>query len=115
MRRRQIAEATSFGPAELKVVFKAFDDAWSEIAPNIGTDPIDVETARMVLATIVLGVAANTEPAAPEALTTLAVEVFCSERRIKVGGAPAKRAARLGDQSLRRAASRSSAICARAT
>jgi hypothetical protein len=97
------------------MIFRAFDDAWGAIAPKVGSDPVAVETARMSLATIVLGVAANTGPATTEALTALAVEVFCGKRRIEVGDARAQRAAGFGAQCLRRASSRSSAICARAT
>jgi hypothetical protein len=115
MQLRQIGRPTSFGPTELRVIFRAFDDAWGAIAPKVGSDPIAVETARMSLAMIVLGVAANTGPAAPAALTALAVEVFCRKRRIELGDEPAQRAADLGAQCLRRAGCRSSAICARAT
>jgi hypothetical protein len=81
MQPRQTARPTSFGPAELKVIFKAYDDAWNEIAPKVGTDPATIETARMALATIVLGLAGN-KPATPKALTAIAVAVFCANRRI---------------------------------
>jgi len=80
MQPRQIARPASFGPDELRVIFKAFDDAWSEIAPKVGTDPDAVEAARMVLATIVLGLASNTEPMAPTGLAALAVALFCGRR-----------------------------------
>jgi hypothetical protein len=61
MQPRHIARAASFAPDELKVIFSAFDDAWSEIAPKVGNDPAAVETARMVLATVVLGQAGVAE------------------------------------------------------
>jgi hypothetical protein len=74
MQSHRIARPTSFGPTELKMIFRAFDDAWGAIAPKVGSDPVAVETARMSLATIVLGMAANTGPATTEALTALAVK-----------------------------------------
>ena len=86
MQPRHIARARSFAPDDLKVIFRAFDDAWSEIAPKVGTDPVAVETARMVLATVVLGLAANTEPTGRDGLAALAVAVFCGKRGIEVGG-----------------------------
>ena len=83
MQPRRIIRATSYGPDALKVIFKAFDDAWSEIAPKIGTEPTAVETARMALATIVLAIA-NANAIAPEGLRTVAVAVFCARHRIEV-------------------------------
>src|SRR5262245_18806314 len=44
MEPRQPARPTSFGPDDLRVIFRAYDDAWSEIAPKVGTDPAAVET-----------------------------------------------------------------------
>jgi hypothetical protein len=76
---RQIARAASFAPDDLKVIFGAFDDAWSEIAAKVGTDPVAVETARLVLATVVLGLAANTELTECNGLAALAVAVFWRE------------------------------------
>jgi hypothetical protein len=86
MQPRHIARTACFAPDDLKAIFRAFDDAWSEVAPKVGTDPVAVETARMVLATTVLGLAANTAPMAPEGLAALAVAVFCGRRRIDVDG-----------------------------
>jgi hypothetical protein len=83
MEPRQIARATSFGPDELRVIFEAFDDAWSEIAPKVGTDPAAVEGARMALATIVLRLA-STGSIAPSGLATLAVAAFGAKHRIEV-------------------------------
>jgi hypothetical protein len=83
---RQIVRAASFGPDVLKVIFKAFDDAWSDIAPRMSTDPVAVESARMSLATIVLGVA-NADAVAPDGLRKMAVAVFCAKHRLEVDGA----------------------------
>jgi hypothetical protein len=68
------------------VIFAAYDAAWSEVAPKVGTDPATIETARMALATIVLGLAGN-KPATPKALTAMAVAVFCANRGIEADSA----------------------------
>jgi hypothetical protein len=85
MQPRHIARAPCFEPDDLRVIFRAFDDAWNEIELKIGTDPAAIETARMVLATIVLGFAANTEPSARDGLSALAVAAFCARRRVETG------------------------------
>ena len=82
MEPRYLTRATCFAPDDLKLIFKAYDDTWREIAPKIAPDPVAIETARMILATIVLGLAANTEPVARNGLSALAVAVFCGKRRI---------------------------------
>jgi hypothetical protein len=82
MQPRQIVRAVSFGPDALRVIYRAFDDAWSEIAPRIGTDPVVAEAARMSLATIVLGVA-NAEAITADGLRSVAVAVFCAKHRIQ--------------------------------
>jgi hypothetical protein len=81
MQPRRIARVTSFGPDDLRLIFKAYDGAWSEIAPKVGTDPRAVEMARMTLASIVLGLAtANT--LAPDGLRAMAAMAFWAKRRI---------------------------------
>jgi hypothetical protein len=57
MRARKLIDSASFGPDALKVIGKAFDDAWLEIAGNFGTDPLEIEAARLRLAEAVLTVA----------------------------------------------------------
>ena len=86
MQPRQIARATSFDPCALKVMFRAFDDAWSEIAPRLSTNPVVVEAARASLATIVLGLA-NAEPITADGLRTVAVAMFCAKYRIELDDA----------------------------
>ena len=81
MQPRQIARTTTFGPDDLKVIYKAYDAAWSEIAPKVGTDPVSAETARMALATIVLTLAAA-DGLAADGLKTVAVMVFCAKHRL---------------------------------
>src|SRR5262245_60568753 len=82
MQPRQLARATSFQPDTLKVIFRAFDDAWGEIAPKISTDPIVVEAARTSLATIVLRLA-NADSITPDGLRSVAVGVFCAKYGIE--------------------------------
>ena len=57
MKPRQIIENAAFGPDALKIVFEAFDEAWSSIEGNFGDDPATAEAARSRLANIVLTVA----------------------------------------------------------
>ena len=54
MKARQLIEKGSFGPATLRVVFAAFDGAWSEISSNYSPD--QVEAARTKLAKVLLSV-----------------------------------------------------------
>jgi hypothetical protein len=57
MKPRQIIENAAFGPDALKIVFEAFDEAWSSIEGNFGDDSATAEAARSRLANIVLTVA----------------------------------------------------------
>jgi len=41
----------------LPVIFDAFDGAWNEPAPDVGSEPATVEAAQSELATILLGLA----------------------------------------------------------
>ena len=54
MKARKLIEKGSFGPATLRVVFAAFDGAWSEISSNYSPD--QVEAARTKLARVLLSV-----------------------------------------------------------
>lgn len=57
MRARQLIGGATFPPDELRVIFEAFDGAWSEVAPDIGSDPGAIDTARVSLASILLSLA----------------------------------------------------------
>lgn len=54
MKARQLISGASYGPDALKVICRAFDDAWDSIAGNFGNDPQVIEAARLRLATIIL-------------------------------------------------------------
>jgi hypothetical protein len=57
MKARQLIGSGSYGPVQLKALFKAFDEAWNAIAPTISGRAAAVEAARMKLANIVLSLA----------------------------------------------------------
>jgi len=57
MNARQLIYGAWYGPEALKVIGQAFDQAWQQIAPNFGDDPVDVEKARIRLAHALLCVA----------------------------------------------------------
>jgi hypothetical protein len=50
----QLIDSPSFGPEALKAIGEAFDAAWTEIAEEIGADPVAIEAARLRLANAVL-------------------------------------------------------------
>lgn len=84
MQPRQMVRPASFGPDALKVIYKAYDDAWKEIAPKVSTDPAAVEWAKMSLATIMLGLA-NADSVTHDGLRAMAVAVFRAKHRIDAG------------------------------
>ena len=57
MEARQLIGKSSYGPDELKILCKAFDEAWDVLAPSISGRADAVEAARVKLANIVLGLA----------------------------------------------------------
>jgi len=57
MKARRLIDGASFGPDTLKVVCEAFDQAWAEIAGNFGNTPIEIESARLRLAEVILSIA----------------------------------------------------------
>jgi hypothetical protein len=59
MKARLLIESASFGLEALQAITRAFEEAWSNIGGNFGTDPQDIEKARMRLATALLSVASE--------------------------------------------------------
>ena len=57
MKLRVFFADASYGPDQIKVLCKAFDAAWDQLAPNRSKDPDAVEAARTRLANMVLGLA----------------------------------------------------------
>ena len=52
MKARRLLEESTFDPQQLKVLNKAFDDAWEQLARYVGNNLNSIEAARMKLATI---------------------------------------------------------------
>jgi len=75
----QLIDTTTFGPEALKVIGKAFDAAWAEIASGVGTDPLAIEVARLKLANAVLNVA-DENSRDVEALKRAALQPICRTR-----------------------------------
>jgi hypothetical protein len=57
MKARALISAASYGPETLKIIFQAFDAAWTEIAHHFEGHPAQVDAARERLAHAVLAVA----------------------------------------------------------
>ena len=54
MKARQLINNASYGPERLKVLFQAFDDAWEELAGNLGDNKLAKQAARLKLANVIL-------------------------------------------------------------
>jgi phage baseplate assembly protein W len=75
MKARQLISGAAFGPEVLKVIGKAFDDAWAEVAPSVGGNPLAIWAARLRLANIILRLTTeNTNDA--ERLKAVALEAY---------------------------------------
>jgi hypothetical protein len=57
MKARKLISDMALGPEALKVIGHAFNEAWQEIAGNFGSDPQEIEAARLKLADAFLSVA----------------------------------------------------------
>ena len=80
MKVRVLFADASYGPDQLKVLCKAFDDAWEIVAPDISTRPDAIEAARMRLANIILGLA-NDESIGVENITSAAVQLMATAKK----------------------------------
>jgi hypothetical protein len=83
MKARRFVGAASFGPDVLKVLFKAFDDAWEEIGPGVSNRANAVNAARLQLASIILKLA-NADTLDAGQLKNEALRIFRSKGRISV-------------------------------
>ena len=54
MQVRRIFAGASFGPDALKVLFRAYDEAWAILAPRYGNDQPAIDAGRLRLADIML-------------------------------------------------------------
>jgi hypothetical protein len=57
MKAQRLIDSAAYGPETLKAMGQAFDEAWLEIAGNLGDDPQSIEVARLRLANALLSVA----------------------------------------------------------
>jgi hypothetical protein len=75
MKARDLIDGAVYGPAALKVMTTAYDNAWSEIAPHFDGDGEQVQSARLRLADAILSVATERSRDA-EQLRKKALEVM---------------------------------------
>ena len=59
MKARKLIEGATYGPETLKVIGKAFDDAWSEIAGHFTHNGLQAQSVRLKLAHAVLAAAGD--------------------------------------------------------
>lgn len=81
MKARQLIGHAVFGPDALKVLFKAFDDAWEEIKPKVSKRAIALEAARLSLANIILSLCKE-DSRDPDQLKNEALRIFRLKRDI---------------------------------
>jgi hypothetical protein len=75
MRARQAIGSASYGPDELNVLFKAFDEAWEVIAPTVSGSADAIDARRMKLAAVILGLASGGERDV-DVLKTAAIQIM---------------------------------------
>jgi hypothetical protein len=81
MKARRIVGGATFAPDVLKVISRAFDEAWAEIAPSVSKRVLAIEAARLTLANIVLSLARD-DTCDPEPIKTEAVRLFRLKRQV---------------------------------
>ena len=80
MKARRLIEGSTYGPETLKVIGKAFDDAWSEIAGHFSPTGLQAQSARLKLAHAVLAVARD-DSREPEELKNAALQIMAMNYR----------------------------------
>jgi len=81
MKARALIGGSDYPPDVLKIIFEAFDGAWTEVGPGVGTDPTRVEMARLSLAEMVLALA-KVRPVECKRLKNSAVMAFRIRHRV---------------------------------
>jgi hypothetical protein len=56
MKARRLIDGAALGPATLKAMGEAFDQAWAQIAGNFGDSPLEIESAGLRLAEAMLSI-----------------------------------------------------------
>jgi hypothetical protein len=80
MKARELIEGATYGPETLKVIGKAFDDAWSEISGHFANHGLQAQSARLRLAHAVLSVARD-DSRDPDELKNAALQVMAMNYR----------------------------------
>ena len=81
MKAHHLVHSAIYGPEALKVLFKAFDDAWEEVKPTISKRSSALEAARLRLANILLGLIRE-DSRDPTQLKNETVQIFLMRRQI---------------------------------
>ena len=79
MKARVLLAGGSFDHATLKVVWDAFDMAWGQIAPAVGSNPESVNAARIKLANRMLEATKGLEEFDAAGLAGIAVQLTYAE------------------------------------
>jgi hypothetical protein len=74
MKAHNLLRRAGFGPDTLKVVFQAFDEAWSSISAQY-ISPVTIEAARLKLAKAIIAVSRQ-DSRDPEVLKRLALQMM---------------------------------------
>ena len=73
---KKLIGSGSYDPDTLKILYEAFDNAWEQIAPNVGDRPEAIEAAQMKLANIVMALATDGMARDAETLTQAALDLM---------------------------------------
>lgn len=76
MKAKERIASADFGPNDLKILLKAFDNAWAQIAPTVGTSTHAIQGARNSLASVVLGLASHDTNLNADNIATAAVRTM---------------------------------------
>jgi hypothetical protein len=75
MQSRKLIDSSSLGPNALRLVYQAFDDAWSEIASDYSADQAEAAKIRLELALLSV---ANDDSSDSRTLKRLALAVMAA-------------------------------------
>lgn len=81
MKAHHLVHSAIYGPEALKVLFKAFDDAWDEVKPTVSKRPRAIEAARLRLANILLSLVKE-DSRDPTQLKNEAIRILLLRRQI---------------------------------
>ena len=80
MKAQALISGATYGPDALKVIWKAFDDAWAHIQHHFDGDVHQAEEVRLRLAHAILAVATDTSRD-PEELKNQALQALATNYR----------------------------------